>query len=410
MNIIYIAYSCSPFHGSEDRIGWKIPLESSKKNNVIVITKKEHEKVINKYKETNSCNIEFYFIDIPEIYKKIFKGFSYSVRLNIWQKYAQKKADSICRKSHIDIIHQITPVEFRSIGDYGKMTGVKYVCGPVGGGERVPGGLLRYIKKQSYVEILRSISNRVNLYKLKFRGTLKRCDAILFANKETEIYMKPALKDSRSMMQCVTETGIDNDEIADDDEVSKKFEGKRIFLVSGRLNYRKGHAFLLEALKGLPDNLDYELYIVGEGKESRRLKKAVQENKLSEKVVFTGRIPFEKMEEIYRNVHVLIMPSIRETTGSVILEAMSKGVPVITINKFGGAVILKNDNSWLYDGKNHKELVDNLRKTITESIVDVDILKMKSRNAIYYARQNTWEIKSDYYDSVYKSILSDRAG
>ena len=34
MNILYIAYSCNPFAGSEDKIGWCVPYESSKTNKV----------------------------------------------------------------------------------------------------------------------------------------------------------------------------------------------------------------------------------------------------------------------------------------------------------------------------------------------------------------------------------------
>ena len=41
MNILYIAYSCNPFAGSEDKIGWCVPYESSKTNKVYVITKEE---------------------------------------------------------------------------------------------------------------------------------------------------------------------------------------------------------------------------------------------------------------------------------------------------------------------------------------------------------------------------------
>ena len=50
MNILYIAYSCNPFAGSEDKIGWCVPFESSKTNKVYVITKEEqrHIEVVNR--------------------------------------------------------------------------------------------------------------------------------------------------------------------------------------------------------------------------------------------------------------------------------------------------------------------------------------------------------------------------
>ena len=46
MNILYIAYSCNPFAGSEDKIGWCVPFESSKTNKVYVITKEEQREPV----------------------------------------------------------------------------------------------------------------------------------------------------------------------------------------------------------------------------------------------------------------------------------------------------------------------------------------------------------------------------
>ena len=86
MNILYIAYSCNPFAGSEDKIGWCVPYESSKTNKVYVITKEEQREPVEKYLQSHPLeNIKFYYVDIPGSYKKIFKGFMYSGRLNVKQ-------------------------------------------------------------------------------------------------------------------------------------------------------------------------------------------------------------------------------------------------------------------------------------------------------------------------------------
>ena len=62
MKILYVAYSCSPTYGSEDAIGWNTAIEMSKENEVIVITKKEHEFVINDYLKRNQHkNLKFIF-------------------------------------------------------------------------------------------------------------------------------------------------------------------------------------------------------------------------------------------------------------------------------------------------------------------------------------------------------------
>lgn len=190
MNILYIAYSCNPFAGSEDRIGWCVPLESAKSNKVYVITKEEQREPVQKYlSEYPVRNLKFYFIDIPNIYKRLFKGFMYSGRLNIWNKYAFSIAKKISNDKKIDIIHQITPVEFRAIGNYGKIKNIKFVCGPVGGGESIPAGLKDYAKGHEIIEIVRAVINRWYRFKLRVSGKLDQCDYIMFANKETQDFL-----------------------------------------------------------------------------------------------------------------------------------------------------------------------------------------------------------------------------
>ena len=113
MNILYIAYSCNPFAGSEDKIGWCVPYESSKTNKVYVITKEEQREPVEKYLQSHPLeNIKFYYVDIPNFYKKIFKGFMYSGRLNVWNRRVLPLAKKISADQKIDVIHQITPNTF----------------------------------------------------------------------------------------------------------------------------------------------------------------------------------------------------------------------------------------------------------------------------------------------------------
>lgn len=190
MNILYIAYSCNPFAGSEDKIGWCVPYESSKTNKVYVITKEEQREPVEKYLQSHSLeNIEFYYVDIPSLYKRIFKGFMYSGRLNVWNRRAFLLAKNICEEKKVDIIHQITPIEFRAIGDYGKIKNIKFVCGPLGGGEFMPAGLKDYAKGHKIIEVVRTVINYWYRFKLKVTGKLNCCDYIMFANKETQDFL-----------------------------------------------------------------------------------------------------------------------------------------------------------------------------------------------------------------------------
>jgi len=118
-----------------------------------------------------------------------------------------------------------------------------------------------------------------------------------------------------------------------------------------------------------------------------------------------GSIPYMEMEKEYAGANVFIMPSIRETTGTVLLEAMSKGIPVITINKFGGATLFNKDTGWLYEGNTKEDYVENLKKAILECIANPDEVTRRGKNARKKAEKYTWQEKNEKYQAIYEELL-----
>lgn len=411
MNILYIAYSCDPYRGSEDKIGWNVPIESAKTNHVYVITKEEQRQCIEAYMSTHKIdNIEFYYVDIPKFYKQIFKGFMYSGRLNIWHRCVFSLTKKICIEKHIDIIHQITPVEFRAIGNYGKIKGAKFVCGPLGGGEFIPQGLKYYSRQHTFVESVRTVANYLHRLNIKLSGKLADCDYIMFANKETEHFLTDKLKFTCSY-NLVTDIGVQEDELLatgtenfrqDEDQ---KMSDRCIFLAAGRMIYRKGYEFLLDALERVSGDLDYQCRIIGSGPELEGLQKRCEDSEeLSRHVIFTNMIPYEQMEKEYQGADVFVMPSIRETTGTVLLEAMSQGLPIITVNRFGGATLLDDNIGWLYDGVDRDSFIEKLKNDVEYCIMNRGEVKRRGQKARKKAEQYTWENKNQFYQKIYRNL------
>lgn len=397
MNILYIAYSCSPNSGSEDAIGWNVPLEMSNRHNVFVITKEEHKKSILVFLESHpNCRLHFYFVDVSSVYKKLFTSFLYSGRLIVWNNKAIVKAQQICEKYHIDIIHQITPVEFRAIGDYGKIRNVKFVVGPLGGGENIPNGLRSYAIKHFLTEFLRKAINEWFREFNKISGKYKYCDYLLFANKETKKYLGLNGK-------LLTEIAI-NKIITPRKLVSSN--NKIIFLWAGRMIYRKGLDFLFDVIERLPENAEYEVRLVGTGPELQRLfQRWKDSNNLRNHVSFVGTVSYDDMSEEYSKANVFIMPSIRETTGTVILEAMSHGLPVIAINHFGSALLLKDDYGWLYSGKIKDDYLKSLEGIMLECINHHNIINQKRINAFNIIEHYTWCEKVKIFEQIYLGLV-----
>ena len=120
----------------------------------------------------------------------------------------------------IDVIHQITPIEFRAIGDYGKIANIKFVCGPLGGGESLPNGLKNYAKGHEIIEVVRSGINRWYRFKLRITGKLNRCDYIMFANKETQKFLVGG-RELNCPYELVFDNGLRPDELVNWTEKEK---------------------------------------------------------------------------------------------------------------------------------------------------------------------------------------------
>jgi glycosyltransferase involved in cell wall biosynthesis len=297
-------------------------------------------------------------------------------------------------------------MEFRSIGDYGKIQDIKFVCGPCGGGEFLPKGLKDYAKGNRTVENVRLIINYWCRFKLTFTGKLKKCDYVMFANKETHDFLVGGRQSIRGDNDFFSDAGLsENDLIGINNRDGQPH--KMIFLVAGRLIYRKGHKFLFDVLSGISPELDFEVRVVGTGEESQNLKSICAKSEiLSKYVTLVGGIPYTKMAEEFNNADVLIMPSIRETTGNVLLEAMSKGIPVITIKKFGGKVLLDDETAFLYEGTSKEEYINNLRSIIVYCVNNPKEVKRRGSNARLKAENHTWEVKNKHFQEIYRGLLN----
>ena len=201
----------------------------------------------------------------------------------------------------------------------------------------------------------------------------------------------------------VTKVAVDIDDIKDTSR-EKSLNKECVFLMAGRMIYRKGLDFLFDALMRIPQETRYQVRVVGDGPELEHLRKRCKDDlNLSEHVHCMGSIPYMEMEKACADV--FIMPSIRETTGTVLLEAMSKGIPVITINKFGGATLFDENTGWLYEGNSKEEYIENLKKAILECIANPGEVIRRGKNARKKAEKYTWQEKNKKYQAIYEELL-----
>jgi glycosyltransferase involved in cell wall biosynthesis len=125
---------------------------------------------------------------------------------------------------------------------------------------------------------------------------------------------------------------------------------------------------LLEACAILRDELlQLRLSVVGGGDGLAMFEELAAKLGIADLVRFRGRLEGDALAEAYRDAAVLAVPSLRETFGMVITEAMASGLPVAAVN--GGGVpdvVDDGEDGILVPPRNPRALADALRGILTD--------------------------------------------
>lgn len=117
---------------------------------------------------------------------------------------------------------------------------------------------------------------------------------------------------------------------------AKSLSGRRDkvkLLFVGRLSVQKNLPLLLDATAAyIRKHGDAELRIVGDGEERSAVRSRIQQLGLGNSVTMLGPVRGDELEFIYASSDIFIMTSINESFGIVFIEAMAKGLPIVSVD------------------------------------------------------------------------------
>jgi len=222
---------------------------------------------------------------------------------------------------------------------------------------------------------------------------LLRADLIHCASDNEE---RNLLKLCSSFKTIVLPFGVNN--IFIKRKIIKKLNKKALFF--SRLHYKKGLADLIYTW-GIVGNSDWTLDIVGDGDNIGHFKKMLNNKKV--------KINF--LEPVYSNIKKIrlfseydffVLPTKNENFGISILEALSRGLPVLTTTATPWNNILEYNAGWIIN-KVKPELRMNLVKILK---MNSNQFFIKSKNAVKLAKKFTWSVLFKEYIKTYKYLLS----
>jgi starch synthase len=193
---------------------------------------------------------------------------------------------------------------------------------------------------------------------LRSRDVFNDADAILTCNPTEAAEIRERHPDRRVEVQphgvCVAAYRRDQRERAR--AAFPAIHGRELLLVAGRLDPVKNQDWVVnqmpELLRRHPNAMLVLAGPITDTTYAEPLRRHVERAGLDERVLFTGGLPpgDPRLIGLFQEARVVILPSVSETFGLVILEAWAAGTPVIASGTSGARALIEHGrNGWLFD-------------------------------------------------------------
>lgn len=393
MKILLSAYACEPNKGSEPGVGWHWAVELTKLgHDVWVLTRANNQQGIDKEYLTNQQpgNLHFLYYDLPSWVRRWKKGNRWvHLYYLLWQWRAYSVAKGIHAKEKFDLVHHVTFVSVRQPSFMGNL-GIPFIFGPVAGGESAPWRLRFHYGVRGFCkDAIRDVVNLFVRFDPLMWRTFNQAQKIYVTSEQTKKLLPPRFRQKAKVQLAI---GLDSNEMVEPVDRTKQ-AGLRILYV-GHFLYLKGMGLGLRAFARLAQKVPQaRLTMVGEGPDEKRWRKLARELNIADQVDWIPWVDRKGLSEIYERHDLFLFPSLHDSGGMVILEAMSHGLPVVCLD-LGGPGVIANDSCSIKVnamGKTEQQVIEDLSFELIRLARDFLFLRELSIGAIKRVDNLNWE-------------------
>ena len=411
--ILLSAYQCGPGIGSVSQIGWHWYSHLAQRVSTTLVTHIRNREVLNAA-GTPLPDTEVIYIDtewfagplyriasrlFPKSQHAVFLISSLDYYIYDWVATKQLRARQ-AQGEHWDIVHVPTPVSPQAATRLHRLKR-PVILGPWNGGLTSPPAFKTIMREDSsWLYPIRKLGRLMDT----FIGSTRQAAMILTATQAT---LKTIPRRYRSRCVPMLENGVDLQLFspAPWPQPPTVDNPLRIIYV-GRLIPAKGVTMLLAAVEQAKRNFPLQVVIVGDGPLKQELKVETAQRNLQDIVTFTGSLtPLEVAAQI-RAAHIFCLPSVRESGGAVLLEAMASARPVVTI-AFGGPAEIVDDKVGVGippDGQ--IAVIEGLIAAFSDLVQYPDIWRKRGeRGRKRVEAHYTWDVKVDTAVELYYKVL-----
>lgn len=411
MRILVTAYACEPNMGSEPGIGWNVVRDLARRHEVWVVTRRNNAPSIRaELDERPVSGLHFVYHDLPGMVrlKKLPGGvwwYHYA-----WHMSLGPLTGRLQSEIGFDLAQHLTFGSFRYPGVLYRL-GIPTIVGPVGGAEEPPLSFLRGMCLRDVVtELLRYGSNRVSLVDPFLRRALRRADLVLAVSPETQAAIL-RIVGSETEVGLLPLIGVDPDRIPPPtNRTSRAPRTSCTALHVGRLEGWKGAHLAIAALaEARRRGADVRLTILGLGPNRSALGRLAAELGVTDSVHFMDRwLTLDETFECFREHDVFVFPSLRESGGMALIEAMAAGLPAVTLRLGGPAVSVNDESGFRVSPAGPGEAVAGMATALERLATDPELRRRMGDAAADRIRQYyAWAPKGKLLDQFYQAVLNE---
>ena len=239
------------------------------------------------------------------------------------------------------------------------------------------------------------------------RDFMQKCQHIIIPSESLrDILVKEYGLNTR---YSVIPTGTNLDPFLQADGKSLRAEmgwkDETVLISVGRLAPEKNWDTLLRAFASVcKDHQGVHLVLIGDGAARPGLESLAGELGISDRVTFTGALPFEEIPRYLKAADVFAFASVTETQGLVTIEAMAAGLPIVAVDGPGTRDIVEHDKQGFLVENDADALAAGLNTFLSEP----QRIKRFSANALKKAKTFDVNQLTKQLLGVYEQAIADK--
>jgi glycosyltransferase involved in cell wall biosynthesis len=419
--ILLVAYQCGPGMGSVSQIGWEWYQRLSREHPVTLVTHVRNQPALESAgapldgSEVVFIDSEWFAGPLYRLARRLFPRSEHSVFLVSsldyfvfdFTAYRQLKARLDATgplRQAWDVLHRVTPVTLAAPTWLGRL-GLPTVIGPLNSGLSDPPGFGTILRQEStWLIRVRGITRLLDAA----IGSTRLAARILIASRTT----KEALgRRHQAACRPMLENGVELQRFQGSPWPTNPGQATPLrVLFTGRLVPLKGLGMLLQAIRHLHDRgLAVRLDVVGDG--PMRLEWQALSERLGHADCCTihGGLSIDAVARHMQDCHVFCLPSVRESGGAVLLEAMACARPVIALDFGGPGEIVNAAVGALLPMVSPEQVTADLATTLHDVFLDPDSWRRRGlAGRRLVERQYSWQAKITAAQGIYRDVLHER--